>query len=169
MKKLHSLMLAAHKGGFALWKLNFVLSFGIPFNRPHRIKIASLSSDTATCVVPYRRSNHNHIRGTHACALATCAEFSTGLLLLQYLNPASYRIIMKTMTMEYHYQAKADVRSVFQMTQQEFEERVLKPLQENDTVDLACVAHLRDTSGNHIATGTTVWQIKPWSRVRTKV
>jgi hypothetical protein len=28
---------------------------------------------------------------------------------------------------------------------------------------------VRDAAGNHVATATVTWQVKPWNKVRTKV
>jgi hypothetical protein len=36
-------------------------------------------------------------------------------------------------------------------------------------VDHTSVVELHDRSGNHLATGTVTWQVKEWSKVRTKV
>ncbi len=155
--------------GFGLWKLNFVLGYGIPFNRPHGIKIKSLGDEQVITTIPYRRSNFNHIKGIHACGLATAAEFATGLLLLNKLNPARYRIIMQTLEMQYHYQAKSDVLATFSLPAAEFDKLVTQPLQENEVIFAKCTVELHDAAGNHVATGTTNWQIKDWSKVKTKV
>ena len=87
---------AAKSSGFGLWKLNLGLSYIIPFNKPHRIKVKSISDTKVTTFIPYRRRNFNHIKGIHACGMATCAEFSSGLLLLSRLDPKKYRLIMES-------------------------------------------------------------------------
>ncbi|MES2630195.1 MAG: DUF4442 domain-containing protein [Bacteroidota bacterium] len=169
MKNLHKYFQEAKSGGFGLWKLNFILGIGIPFNKPHRIRIIKLSDEEVITTIPFRRSNFNHIKGIHACGLATAAEYATGLLLLNKLNPASYRIIMQTLGMEYHYQAKSDVKATFHLSDAEFEQRVIEPLKGADTTFVDCVVQLHDNQNNHVATCTTRWQIKDWSKVKTKV
>lgn len=169
MKNLHKYFQSAKAGGFGLWKLNFILGVGIPFNKPHGIRIIKLSDEEVITSIPYRRSNFNHIKGVHACGLATAAEYATGLLLLNKLNPASYRIIMQTLEMQYHYQAKADVKAVFSFSGVDFDEQVLGPLETSDIVFVKCTALLHDSTGNHVATGITNWQIKAWSKVKTRV
>ena len=67
---------------FGLYKLNLGLGFVIPFNRPHRIRIREVGQDFVKTVIPYRRKNFNHIKGIHACGLATAAEFASGFHLL---------------------------------------------------------------------------------------
>ena len=72
----------AKKSRFGLFKLNFGLGFIIPFNKPHGIKVTAITDNSVSTIIPYRRKNMNHIRGVHACGMATCAEFASGLLLL---------------------------------------------------------------------------------------
>lgn len=169
MKNLLPYFQAAKSGGFGLWKLNFILGIGIPFNKPHKIRILKLSDDEVITSIPYRRSNLNHVKGIHACGLATAAEYATGLLLLNRLNPSSFRIIMQHLEMQYHYQAKADVRAVFSMGSSEFQALITDPLKSGEAIFVKCVAELHDSAGNHVATGTTTWQIKGWDKVKTKV
>ena len=99
MKKLAKLFIQAKQSSWGLWKLNFALKYGIPFNRPHGIKIKLLSDNKVQTYIPNWRINHNHIRGIHACGLATVAEFCSGLLLLSRVNPVKYRLIMKELKM----------------------------------------------------------------------
>lgn len=169
MKDLQKFFQGAKAGGFGLWKLNFILGIGIPFNKPHRIRIAKLSDEEVITTIPYRKSNFNHIRGIHACGLATAAEFASGLLLLNKLDPAKYRIIMQSLKMEYHYQGKSDVKAIFKLSEKQFAEQVSGPLKENEVIYTECVIQLYDKDNNHVATGTTNWQIKQWSKVKTKL
>jgi acyl-coenzyme A thioesterase PaaI-like protein len=159
----------AKNSSFGLWKLNLGLSFMIPFNKPHRIKVKSISDNQVTTIIPYRRKNFNHIKGIHACGMATCAEFSSGLLLLSRLDPKKYRLIMESIEMKYHYQAKADIVAEFEMTDEWLNEKVVDPLKEEEKVYVKCEINLFDSNRNHVATGYTNWQIKDWSKVKTKL
>ena len=169
MKNLQRYFKAAQQGGWPLRKLNFILSIGIPFNRPHGIRILKISDDEVITTIPYRRRNFNHIRGIHACGLATAAEFASGLLLLNRLDPARFRIIMQSLSMVYHYQAKSTVKAIFRLTEDEFASSITEPLKEQEVIYCKCMIELYDESNNHVATGTTNWQIKPWEKVRTKL
>ncbi len=169
MKNLHRYFQAAKSGGWPLRKLNFILSIGIPFNRPHGIKIVKISDEEVITTIPYKRRNFNHIRGIHACGLATAAEFASGLLLLNKLDPASFRIIMQSLNMEYHYQAKSNVRAVFKLSEEQFNSSISEALKQEEVIYTKCVIELYDEVNNHVATGTTNWQIKPWNKVRTKL
>ena len=154
---------------FWLWILNRVLIRIIPFNRPHGFRLIQVGDDFIRTTSSYRRSNHNHLRGIHACAIATVAEFSAGFLLLTKLNPTDYRLIMSRIEVEYHYQAKQRIVSESRLSDRECERKVIEPLKTGETVSITMESRVKDMSGNDIATAYTTWQIKRWDRVRTKV
>ncbi|MEX1001776.1 MAG: DUF4442 domain-containing protein [Crocinitomicaceae bacterium] len=160
---------AAKTSRFGLWKLNLGLSYMIPFNKPHGIKINTLSDDKVTTVIPWKRKNRNHIKGIHACGMATCAEFASGFLLLTKLEAKNYRLIMESLEMKYHYQAKTAITAIFELTDEWVNEKVIDPLKTEDAVFVKCEIHLYDTQKNQVATGYTNWQIKSWSKVKTKI
>jgi acyl-coenzyme A thioesterase PaaI-like protein len=158
----------AKNSKFGLWKLNVGLSRMIPFNKPHGIKIKSLTDHSVQTIIPYKRKNMNHIKGIHACGMATAAEFASGFQLLTRLGPRNYRLIMESLEMSYHYQAKTDIVAEFEATDEWIDSSIRKPLEEMDAVFIRCEIKLFDTERNHVATGFTNWQIKPWSKVKTK-
>ncbi|WP_421984570.1 DUF4442 domain-containing protein [Roseivirga sp.] len=148
--------------------LNFGLSRMIPFNKPHGFKIVDLGDDHVKVKIPYRRINFNHIKGIHACALATASEYATGLVLLSKLGQREYRIIMQKMEMNYHYQGKMDVVVSYSVNDDWLNEHVRLPLKENDAVIIDCEVKSHDAQGNHLSTGHIFWQVKSWAKVRTK-
>ncbi len=148
--------------------LNFGLARMIPFNKPHGFKIIELGDDFVKVKIPYKRINFNHIKGIHACALATASEYSTGLVLLNKLDAKSYRIIMQKMEMQYHYQAKLDTIVTFELTNEWLTSNVTKPLEEQEAVVINCEVKSHDLEGNHLTTGNIFWQVKPWNKVKTK-
>lgn len=157
----------ARSSSFGLWKLNFGLSRMIPFNRPHGIKIQHIEEDKITTIIKYKRKNQNHIKGIHACGLATCAEFASGFLLISKLDAKKYRLIMQTIDMEYHYQAKKDTTAEYECSDTWVKENILDPLTSREKVNIQCEIKLYDADRNHVATGHTNWQIKPWDKVKT--
>lgn len=159
---------AAKKSKFGLFKLNLGLGFLIPFNKPHSIKIVEIKGDSVKTIIPYKRKNLNHIKGIHACGMATAAEFSSGFLLLTKLGSKKYRLIMESLEMKYHYQAKADVFAEFKVTDEWLQRMIYAPLENSDAILLKCEILLHDEKGNHVATGYTNWQLKLWSKVKTK-
>ncbi|MCS6975292.1 MAG: DUF4442 domain-containing protein, partial [Cyclobacteriaceae bacterium] len=100
------ILLRARQSSFWRAILNLLLNRLIPFNRPHGFTIEKLGDNFLQIRLPYRRSNFNHIKGLHACALATLAEFTTGFMLVQKLDARKYRLIMKKLEMMYHFQGK---------------------------------------------------------------
>ncbi|WP_305982915.1 DUF4442 domain-containing protein [Roseivirga thermotolerans] len=149
--------------------LNFGLARMIPFNKPHGFRIKSLTDFGVDIHIPYKRVNFNHIKGIHACALATASEYSTGLVLLNCLGAKNYRIIMQKLEMDYHYQAKMETTVSFAISQEWLQKEVITPLEKNEAVVVCCEVKAHDKEGNHLTTGRIYWQIKEWSKVKTKV
>lgn len=104
----------------------------------------------------------------HACALATAAEMCSGLAVIERLDPKEYRMILRELRIQYRYQAKKRVIASAPDLSRAIEEQVLTLLRTTDSVDYTSTVELHDTSGNHVATGTATWQVKAWSKVRTK-
>ncbi len=158
----------AKHSSFYLMVLNWSLNRMIPFNKPHGFKIVEIGDYRLKTLMPYRKSNFNHIRGLHACGLATISEFTTGFLLLSSLDMKKYRIIMQRMEMNYHYQGKMDATAEFVISEEWLNSNVVRPLQTQESVVVPCEVKIHDTKGNHLTTGTIFWQFKDWSKVKTK-
>ena len=149
--------------------LNFGLARMIPFNKPHGFKIIEIGDSSVKIRVPYKKLNFNHIKGIHACALATASEYSTGLVLLNKLDAKKYRIIMQKMEMNYHYQAKMDTVVTFELTDKWLNEHITNPLKKEESVIVNCEVKSHDSNGNHLTTGHIFWQVKSWDKVKTKM
>jgi hypothetical protein len=141
----------------------------IPFNRGHGITVTSLSQYSVTMKLPYKKRNLNHIKGLHACALATTSEYATGLMLVSNLGFSDYRIIMQRFEMAYHYQGKMDAVATFSISREWLEQSIIKPLDTVESVVVPCEIKTFDGSGNHLSTGQVYWQVKKWSSVKTKI
>jgi len=149
--------------------LNLLLGRIIPFNRPHGFVIEELRDNYLRTTAPYRRSNHNHLRGIHACAIATIAEFSGGYLLLSRLDPRKYRLIMSRIEVDYVYQAKDRIVSESDLPEERLQREIIEPLREQEAVTIRMESRISDVQGNRIATAVTIWQVKGWDLVRTKI
>lgn len=152
-----------------LFVLNKGLNRMIPFQKPHGFKIVEIGDFHLKTMVPYKKSNFNHIKGIHACALATLSEFTTGFLLMTKLDSKKYRLIMKNISMEYHYQAKMKAYGIFAISDKWLNDQIIQPLSTVDKVTIKSIIKIHDIEGNHISTGTVNWQIKSWDKVKTKV
>lgn len=169
MRKLQNQLQKAQSSAWHRWWLNFGLMRIVPFNAPHRIKITEITDESITVKAPYTRRNLNHIRGVHACLLATVCEYVTGLGLLAKIDPREYRIILKSISMEYHYQAKTDVSASFTIQPDWLNREILTPLKTTDKIFKELVVDVVDAHQQKVCTGRMVWQIKSWKHVNTKL
>lgn len=169
MTNIEKLIADAGKSKFALWKLNFALLRGIPFNKPHNLQVIGISAHETVVRYPYKRSNLNHIKGLHACGLATAAEYAAGLTLLAKLGVSKYRFILESLEMKYHYQGKQDAIAKCTVDEETLHKEVIEPLTTDDATYIECEAKVYDVDGNHLCTGTSTWQIKGWEKVKTQV
>jgi len=158
----------AKHSAFWLWVLNRALPGIVPFNSPHKFHVVQFTDHHLKARIPYRRSNFNHIRGLHACALATISEFATGFLLLSRLDISKYRLIMQRIEMDYHYQGKMDAFAEFSTDDAWYKEQIFTPLQSHESVIVPCTVKIHDAKGNHLTTGKVFWQVKDWTKVKTK-
>ncbi|MBL3656492.1 DUF4442 domain-containing protein [Fulvivirga sediminis] len=159
----------AGDSAFYLWLLNQGLSRMIPFNKPHGFKVVHIDENSIKTELPFKKRNFNHIKGIHACALATLSEFTTGFLMVSRLDPSKYRIILKTLEMDYHYQGKMKVQASFQIGEKWLEKNVYEPLQSSESTVVVCEVKVFDLENNHISTGRVHWQVKSWDKVKTKI
>lgn len=169
MDKLKALVIKAKDSSFYLWVLNYILLRRVPFNKPHGIKVTHIGDDELTVCVKNIRPNRNHIKGIHACLLATVCEYVSGLSLLNYFSPTDYRIILKTIHMTYHFQAKTEVHVTFKISKQQIEDEIIKPLKTQDAIFKEFAVEVYDAENNHICTGLINWQIKAWKNVKMKI
>lgn len=169
MLNFDALIDSARQSKWGLFKLNFLLRFHIPFNRPHGIRVIRITKNEVQTKIPNWRINQNHIRGIHACGLATAAEFAAGLLLLSRLEQKKYRLIMESLEAKYFFQAKSSATAVFKLEETLLQEKIIQALQEEEKVYHRCEVDLFDEANNHLCTVSTNWQIKSWDKVKTKI
>jgi len=169
LKKLKNLIEKAKTSSFYLYILNRLLWIGIPFNKPHRLKIIEVTDKHIKTFAPFRRKNLNHIKGIHACCIATVSEFSSGTMLISKLDPGKFRIIMANLNATYHYQAKKDLTAITELDDITLENDILSPLKTSDKIIKILKTDVYDADNNHVATVETTWQIKSWKSVKTKV
>lgn len=166
---LSDLINKANRSTFYLRILNIVLWQKIPFNNAHKYRIIKIKDNALTILLPYKRKNMNHIKGIHACALATLCEYISGLSLMSSISEKEYRIILKNIHMTYHYQAKMNVYATFSLSQEFIQKEIVESLKLSESVFKELKVEVYDTSKNHICTGLINWQIKKWEKVKTKM
>lgn len=165
---LLTLVNKARTSSFYLWVLNKAFERMVPFNRPHGFRITEVSTDSVKTRLPYRGRNLNHVKGLHACALATLTEMTSGFLLAVRLDPAKYRLILRKLEVDYLYQGKMDAVCEFALSDQWLTEHVFTPLNTAGVADIIAEVKIADVKGNQLTLGKAYWQIKDWSKVKTK-
>lgn len=156
----------AEQSSLALMLLNIGLKRMIPFNSPHRFKIAEVTSDSISITAPYIRRNKNHVNGIHACALATLCEYSCGLALARTFDPKTYRVILKELKVNYQYQAKEKVTATYSLPESTIL-AIKKTLNTEDAALCTLIVTVKDRQDNIICIGEVTWQVKPWSKTKT--
>jgi hypothetical protein len=101
--------------------------------------------------------------------MATISEYATGLILLSKLGFDTYRIIMQRLEMDYHYQGKTDAFVEFALKDDWIQKNIVEPLTTQESIVITCEVRINDIQGKHLSTGHVHWQIKQWSKVRTKL
>ena len=158
----------AKSSSFYLWLLNVTFDRMIPFNRPHGFRIVEIGTHHVRTRLPYKTRNLNHLKGLHACALATLTEITGGFIFVTQLDPAKYRIILKKLEVDYLYQGKTDAYGEFRISATWMEEKVIGPLRTAESVEVVSAVNIVDEKGNGLTEGRATWQIKAWDKVKTK-
>jgi acyl-coenzyme A thioesterase PaaI-like protein len=158
----------AKTSSFYLWLLNRSFDRMIPFNRPHGFRIIEIGDYHVRSKIPYKTKNLNHLKGLHACALATITEITGGFIFVTQLDPGKYRIILKKLEVDYLYQGKTDAFGEFRISQNWMNEKVLDPLKSVESVEVISAVNISDQKGNQLTQGRATWQIKAWDKVKTK-
>jgi len=158
----------AKHSAFSLWMLNFFFERMVPFNLPHKFRITHIGDDNVKTLLPYRKRNLNHVKGLHACALATLTEMTSGFMLAVKLDPAKFRLILRRLEIDYMYQGKMDAVCEFTITPEWLKTNIHDPLLRADSVDIIADVKIFDIKGNQLTSGKAYWQVKDWAKVRTK-
>lgn len=169
MMDFQKIISKAENSSFYLWLLNRGLWRMVPFNKPHGFYITQISHQKIVVKTPYKKANKNHIKGLHACSLATASEYATGLLLLLNLNAKKYRIIMESLQASYHFQGKTAAFTTFELVPETITQQVIEPLTKKEKVYFLAEVKTYDQLQNHLCTVKVNWQIKSWEKVKTKV
>ncbi|MFZ4712514.1 MAG: DUF4442 domain-containing protein [Bacteriovoracaceae bacterium] len=148
--------------------LEKILRFVIPFNAPHGFKLMIVDEGQVSIKIPYKRVNMNHLKGIHACAIATVGEFCAGLSLIKEFPVAKYRPILKTLSCEYTYQGKTDLIGTIIIDQKKMQ-NLREELTRVDKTTILLVTTIVDKEQKEVAKVTTEWQLKLWEKVKTKV
>ncbi len=168
MEKLFNLIQKAQTSKKYLWLLNRIMNHSVRFNKPHGFQVIKITDEYIQTFAPYHKKNFNHVRGIHACALATVGELAAGLMLMHHFSPKSYRVIMSQIHIDYHYQAKKNVVATATLSSEE-KSNIMAVLSEQNKTIHTLISEIKDEDQALIATVKSTWQIKSWSEVKTKL
>lgn len=157
----------ASGGSFKRALLDRLLWRYIPFNKKHRLKIAELKPGFAKVVLPYTTNNLNHLKGLHACALATLAEYTSGLAILGICG-SDFRIIMRSMNVVYEKQGRSDAFAVFRISATELEQKSSDAKKTGDPIWINAEVPVMDVNGEKLCVAHVEWQLKQWDKVKSK-
>lgn len=153
----------------SLMALNKILTLGIPFNAPHGFKIKKITDHQVVVSLPNRKLNHNHLSGVHACAMATVGEFCAGISLISSFGISKYRLIMSEMHCEYTWQGKTDLEGI--CVRSGINNDAIAEGLEKDGIYLQPLETIIQEvkTGKEVCRVKTVWQLKKWEKVKTKL
>ena len=166
MKQLEHILSKAYLSKFWLWILNKGLNRVIPFNAPHQFYIEKIDLNHIQVKIPFIKKNLNHLKGIHACALATASEYACGFLLISRMSPSNYRLIMRSMHVDYIKQGKEDLFVNFNLSESQIEE-IKKRLSESNQCLEILEVETRNLKGDLISVAKLEWQLKAWNFVNS--
>ena len=165
LAKLDGLLEAASKGTSGIRKMNFIMARAIPFNKPHGIGIKEVSNERVVAKLPYKRKNLNHLKGLHAAALMTVGEYCSGVWLMKRIG-SNYRLIMKSIHVEYHKQGRTDAIATYELSESDYKSKIKTKLDSDGVVFHTCLVKIQDANQELLAEAKVEWQIKDWAKVR---
>lgn len=168
MKILSNLLQQAQDSKKQLWLLNRLMNHTVRFNKPHGFQVIKITPEHVQTFAPYHKKNFNHVRGIHACAIATVGELAAGLILMLHFSPQDYRIIMSHIDIDYHFQAKKNIVATAGLSVSE-KSTILDILKTEGKTLQTVTTDVKDDDHQSVATVKTVWQIKPWKDVQTQI
>ncbi len=157
---LEKLFHRARSSRWALWFLNVVLLVTVPFNNPHKIKILNLTKESILVRLPFKQTNLNHVKTLHACAIATLAEYASGVLLLSRLNVTNYQMLITELKVSYHTRGRTAATASFSLTQDWLKTNVTSPLESDGVALVDAMVEVYDEQQNHLASAAITWHIK---------
>jgi acyl-coenzyme A thioesterase PaaI-like protein len=147
--------------------LSKLLNKVVPFNAPHGFTIQQITADQVRVTIPSRRSNWNHLNTVHACAIATLGEMVAGLAIIKTLGIIRYRLILKSLTINYAKQATTDLEGIASLLPEEWAQLQAELNSEHQS-SLTINSKIYNTKSELVAQVESCWQLKEWDHVTFK-
>ena len=149
------------------WLFSRIMQEVIPFNRPHRISVVKVSAVGCKVFLPDRRRNRNHLGTMHACAIATAAEYVSGLNVVEAFDMSKYRLIMSKIEVDYLIRPNGSCIAESSLSKSDVS-LINKGLDAEGVAKFAMVSTVTDSKNETVAKATIHWQVKSWEKVRVK-
>lgn len=160
LRKIRQRLTASLRSGDTpSWWMNRLMQEVIPFNRPHRIQMVKVAQEEVVVSLPLRRRNTNHLGTMHACALATAAEYASGLCVLATLDMSNHRLIMSDLQVHYPRRAESDCR-VVAAWDDDSRQRALQELAQSGRHQFEMKSVVFDELGEVVAEALVTWHVK---------
>jgi len=131
----------------------------VPFNRPHRIRVVELAAEQCKVALPWRRRNLNHVGTMHACALATAAEYASGLCLMNAMEHDRVRLVMANLNITYPRRAQSECTAVAKLDSQHFAD-ILAQLDKEGRGAFVLKAQVKNADNEVVASAEITWHLK---------
>ena len=149
------------------WLFGRIMQEVIPFNRPHRISVLELSAMGCKVFLPDRRRNRNHLGTMHACAIATAAEYVSGLNVVEAYDMSEFRLIMSKIEVDYIRRPNGSCIAESSLSKSDLS-LISKRLDAEGVAKFSMLSTVIDSKNETVAKATIHWQVKSWEKVRVK-
>lgn len=143
-----------------------ILSWVSPFNAHLGAKLLVWNDNECRIRLKRRRKVRNHVATIHAGALFTLGETCAGLVIIRNFPFKGFRPLMSDVRVSYFKQARDDVTGHAKISPESLA-AMHEDLKRADIPKIEVVTDIYDDNQLHIASVTTVWQVKPWGLVRS--
>jgi acyl-coenzyme A thioesterase PaaI-like protein len=132
------------------WLFSVMVGRTAPYTGTIGARVAEFGDGRCVVTLADRRGVRNHLNSVHAVALVNLAEMASGLAMMSAL-PAGVRGIVTGLGITYHKKARGPLTA---------ETTTVVPAVTAPT-DHELVAHIRDASGDEVATARVQWRLAP--------
>ena len=103
----------------------------------------------------------------HACAIATAAEYVSGLNVVEAFDMSKYRLIMSKIEVNYIRRPNGFCHAISSMSDDVFS-RIINELDSEGVSSFPMKSVVIDSTNEQVAVATIHWQVKSWKKVLVK-
>jgi acyl-coenzyme A thioesterase PaaI-like protein len=144
-----------------------LLGFVSPFNSHLKLKLGEWKKTKVKIFLGCHRGVKNHVGSIHAGALFTLGETCAGLLIIKNFSFKNHRPLMSEVEVKYDKQARGTVHGISEISEKALDE-AREVLKKDEVPFIPMKTLIYNDKNELIATVKTMWQVKPWTKVRGK-